>query len=499
MQADQGNQFKMVLASAGFACFLAMNSFSLWGFTLLPQTTLGPNALELWSTPLSCGNALSFFVFVLGAYRAPRLFDRNPLVAAVVLLALACILLNGYMVLRSDPLLVIAGTCMGIGTTCCFFCWARTFYHDGLDNAKMEIVLGSVLSAVPFLAFLTLDPSAIVFTLGLLAFLNLTALFSHGRLARSRPPTPPTAHVPPKTVFGFSWKAFLCIALIGLMAPLVAKLSHAPLVSMEFAQQTLMVHSENIFAAFVLGVAWLGLKRRLDVVKAFSILFPVLITVLLLFPFIGQPARIAVPYVGGVAFVIVSMVVTIESIEVSANRTVNFTVVYGLYAGLLYLANFIGNVVAGGLDDNALFEETSLTGIMFVLLYSCSIVMFFITRRGTRKGERSDDGQVAPPTENTVDAICLDIIAEQQFSERKAEVFSMLAHGYDIPAIARKLFLSENTVRTHAKKIYAALEVHSKQEIIELVNNPRPEGDGSPVAGPGKTENHAPRSGFSAL
>lgn len=480
MLTNQGNQARMVLASAGFACFLAMNSFSLWGFTLLPQTTLGPDALELWSTPLSCGNALSFFIFVLGAYRAPRLFDRNPLVAAVALLALACILLNGYMVLRVDPLLIVAGTCMGIGTTCCFFCWARTFYHDGLESAKTEIVLGSVLSAVPFLAFLTLDPSAIVFTLSLLAFLNLIALFGHGRIAKSQPSTPPTASVALKTVFGFSWKAFLCIALIGLMAPLVAKLSHAPLVSMEFPQQTLMVHSENICAAIILGIAWLGLKRRLDVVKTFSILFPALITVLLLFPFIGQPARIAVPYVGGVAFVIVSMVVTIESIEVSTDRTVNFTVIYGLYAGLLYLANFLGNVVAGGLDDNALFEETSLTGIMFVLLYSCSIVMFFITRHGIRKKEASDENRAAPLTESTVDAACLDIIAEQKFSERKAEVFSMLAHGYDIPTIAKKLFLSENTVRTHAKKIYAALDVHSKQEIIELVNNPASQKDEEP-------------------
>lgn len=46
----------------------------------------------------------------------------------------------------------------------------------------------------------------------------------------------------------------------------------------------------------------------------------------------------------------------------------------------------------------------------------------------------------------------------------------LLAHGYDIPTIAKKLFVSENTVRTHTKKVYAALDVHSKQELIELAN-----------------------------
>lgn len=469
----QGNQARIMLASAGFACFLAMNSFSLWGFTLLPQTTLGADAFALWSTPLSYGNTLSFFVFVVGAYKAPRLFDRDPLVAAALLLALACILLNGYMVMRAYPMLIAAGSCMGIGTTCGFFCWVRALFSDGLDNAKMEIVLGSVLSAVPFFAFLTLDPSAIVFTLSLLALLNLIALFAHGRISGGADKNYPTENVPIKTIFGFSWKAFLCIAMIGFLAPIVAKLSHEPLDAMEFMQQTLMVHSENICAAIILGIAWLGLKKNLGVIQAFTILFPILTTVLLLFPFIGANARVIVPYVGGVAFVIISMVITIECISVSAKRTINLTTVYGLYAGLLYLVNSIGTLLASGVNDNFLFEETSLTAVMFVLLYGCSIVMFFISRRGKAKDDSADSDVVANPNEDTVDRACSAIIAEQKLSERQAEVFSMLAHGYDIPTIAKKLFLSENTVRTHTKKIYSLLDVHSKQEIIELVNAPR--------------------------
>ena len=138
----QGNQAKTLLASAGFACFLAMNSFSLWGFTLLPQTTLGPDSFSLWSAPLSYGNALSFLVFVVGAYKLPCLFNRNPLTAATVLLALASILLNGFMVLESSPMLIAAGTCMGIGTTCSFFLWAPTFFSDGVHAAKKDIVIG---------------------------------------------------------------------------------------------------------------------------------------------------------------------------------------------------------------------------------------------------------------------------------------------------------------------------------------------------------------------
>ena len=36
-------------------------------------------------------------------------------------------------------------------------------------------------------------------------------------------------------------------------------------------------------------------------------------------------------------------------------------------------------------------------------------------------------------------------------------------------AIAERLVISENTVRSHSKHIYAKLDVHSKQEILDLI------------------------------
>ncbi len=53
----------ILLSATGFACFLALNSFSLWGFALLPETTLGEHAQLLWNTPLSLSNVAAFAVF----------------------------------------------------------------------------------------------------------------------------------------------------------------------------------------------------------------------------------------------------------------------------------------------------------------------------------------------------------------------------------------------------------------------------------------------------
>ena len=52
---------------------------------------------------------------------------------------------------------------------------------------------------------------------------------------------------------------------------------------------------------------------------------------------------------------------------------------------------------------------------------------------------------------------------------RAAQVFGLLARGRSIPYIRDELVISRETAATHAKHIYAKLDVHSRQELIDLV------------------------------
>jgi DNA-binding CsgD family transcriptional regulator len=55
-------------------------------------------------------------------------------------------------------------------------------------------------------------------------------------------------------------------------------------------------------------------------------------------------------------------------------------------------------------------------------------------------------------------------------TDRETEVLQQLIVGNTTRGIAEKLFVSENTVRTHLKSLYKKLGVHSKQEIIDMVD-----------------------------
>ena len=54
-------------------------------------------------------------------------------------------------------------------------------------------------------------------------------------------------------------------------------------------------------------------------------------------------------------------------------------------------------------------------------------------------------------------------------SLRETEVLGLVVRGYSVPAMAERLFISENTVQTHMKHIYSKLAVHKKQELLDIV------------------------------
>jgi LuxR family maltose regulon positive regulatory protein len=55
----------------------------------------------------------------------------------------------------------------------------------------------------------------------------------------------------------------------------------------------------------------------------------------------------------------------------------------------------------------------------------------------------------------------------EPLSARETEVLRLMRTSLSLPEIARELYVSANTVRSHAKHIYAKLDVHSRSEAIE--------------------------------
>ena len=55
-------------------------------------------------------------------------------------------------------------------------------------------------------------------------------------------------------------------------------------------------------------------------------------------------------------------------------------------------------------------------------------------------------------------------------SRREREIARLLVAGYSGVNVAAISGLSENTVRTHAKHIYTKLDIHKRQELLDMLN-----------------------------
>lgn len=68
-----------------------------------------------------------------------------------------------------------------------------------------------------------------------------------------------------------------------------------------------------------------------------------------------------------------------------------------------------------------------------------------------------------------IDMRCAELVGAHSLTPREAEVLALLARGRNAAYIQESLTLSRNTVKSYVARVYNKLDVHSHQELIDLV------------------------------
>ena len=87
--------------------------------------------------------------------------------------------------------------------------------------------------------------------------------------------------------------------------------------------------------------------------------------------------------------------------------------------------------------------------------------------------QEPSDASLSPETPASIDAVCAALAQDRGLSGRETEILGYLARGRSQPYIREELVLSKNTVATHVKHIYQKLNVHSRQELLDLIESAR--------------------------
>ena len=269
----------------------------------------------------------------------------------------------------------------------------------------------------------------------------------------------------------------------------------------------------SLIGAAVLLYASSRFALRLRMTQAFRVILPLVTTGFLAFPFLGHIGLSLFAGITYLAFSIVTLLAMRQSAQISRDRGTNPVLTYGLYAGASYTAQSIG-FLPGWISANTFVLGVSQAAMVSIAAtYAMCIALLVATRTsmdglkpqledavefvsmktaGVRVGEsplepdqaraKSKRRRVRPSASGDVKLAdrlskqCL--VAKDLFglSFREMEVMELIARGFTVPAIAEKLTISENTVRTHSKHVYTKLDVHSKAELaaaLEKIDPPQ--------------------------
>lgn len=167
------------------------------------------------------------------------------------------------------------------------------------------------------------------------------------------------------------------------------------------------------------------------------------------------------------------MVAWVTLVAVAARNARGAVAAFAWGRGLTGLGTIVGaglgvlaNNLAGG---NALAIELISGALILVFVGYALIGLRSFSFTTTIEGVEPAVEAVAKSPEQEFEERCREVADRFGLSPRELEVFMMLARGRDRAYIQERLVVSRNTVKAHVKHVYAKLDIHTHQELIDLV------------------------------
>lgn len=498
-----------------------------WATTFAALTSSSEELLGGYESYSFCKQIVVVLVLAIAAYvlRARDSYTQRHAIMAGVFLATGSLLfyLAFFFGEYSLEAVLVAGVLVGCSSGGFFVMWQSFYASEGASRTAIYIPLSAACSVVLCLVVSILP---VIWSV-VCSVIVLPALATYC-LCRSLEEIEPYEIIPctPRklsAVFRDLGKPVFCVSALGFVWKLVGYFDHSG-----ESQSFLILMAGMACAALIVTLIELFSERGFDVLAFYRILFPIVTGVFLLPTLFGEVWFSVLSGFLMFGFEVLNLLLLMTCAVYASRNSLNSTVVYALCVAPTLCALVGGDILGVVLNRANVYDFAFVVDIMFVCIYGLSVVMFFASvGRSKRKASRIvahvvpdvEDSSVAEgldgeqaarsvepaPSEEShaslggasskgssgfdvpvslvqasgfsaeagaslsLEERLAELELVEQLSQREREVTGLLLHGNTVPAIARKLFISENTVRGHTKNIYRKLGVHSKQELIDFL------------------------------
>lgn len=155
--------------------------------------------------------------------------------------------------------------------------------------------------------------------------------------------------------------------------------------------------------------------------------------------------------------------------------------VFGLAELVIYAAIILSRIFDIVLGSFSSLDPEIISFSAMIIAVILSVVQSLIPHEGDflviwgLPGAVVDNSDVDSELDHAWESKCKSLAVHYQLSPRETEVMMMLAKGRSKSYIQDALYIAKTTVETHTKRIYSKLGIHSKQELITLVEETKTE------------------------
>lgn len=407
--------------------------------------------------------ALTFFIAAFFAWKKPgALKAQFGLATTLSIIALLLPQAQGSAAVNAETIAVIARVFLGSGVSLFLVLWMEFLAQRSVHRGQKLLLWSNIIAVFPIM-ILVLSPQEIRFVV--IAFIVLPGLIVCSLLSLQRTKRvnrKDSGYGSYKKAFGNLANPLICAVVFFLVYALTNSSWRGD--SASLVEATFVAEGAVAFSVVLLACIWFVWKKDLSIEKFYIIMLPILATLFLLAHTVENINPLILSFVGNTCMATMSIMMIFVCLAVSKKYSVNCQVVYGVFVGAVYLAKLPELFLPQLISMSVLPVELPLFSL---LLYLLTIPGIFMLRSFyARKRE--------PQNASSMEAQCRQIAQSYNLSKRQDEILVLLAKGRDVPYIANELVLSQNTVRTYKKSLYAACNIHSRQELVSLVERQVP-------------------------
>ncbi len=437
---------------------------------------------------------LTITLFALAAFGRPSAMQRHSkctfaLAAGITCGGTACIVASGIAGGLAIPLGIVGGVLTGVGSGVIDMGYGELYSRLDSSITNFEVPFAFFLAATFFSLTMQLPPYCAAIACSLIPI--AAALL----LVNSMDAASPTSKAAPKAqidIIPFTWRIGACSCLVGIGDGIVraACLATPGLSMQEFYTLPLVAGSVATMAIIYLCCLITPPEQGEGLRKVYRSSVFVMAVFYLLLPLI-QGFHFLESTMALTGYGTFNVLIWLLLAETAHRHKLAPHVIYGIGWGMVTFGVLIGGVAGQLLISqqpsmsvvSLIATLCILTSYLFVLKehdFATMVTPMAQALSPEASGSAEADAHATSGSNNPEDTDrprkarfmdrCTAVAEAYGLTPRETELMILYAKGHTSANIQQELFLSRGTVTTHLRHIYQKMEIHSKAELMEIID-----------------------------